>query len=286
MSALKHALRSGRIVRLRRGVYAEASAAEHLSTAVTLTVPRAVVSDRSAALQHGLPVVGGLPTDVEITVPPRASTNIAGAHPYRARLRPQDIVQIDDRPVTSPARTVVDVARHWPWRTSVPAIDAALFGGLTSLEEIADVLHFCAGWPGIGRAKRAVALSDGRAESPLESISRLVIPRLGFPRPEPQRWILDQYGRPIARCDFSWDELGVVGEADGRGKYGQADAYPLEKERQERLEDLGLVVVRWGWRHAWSQHEILRRKIGNGVQRALLRDRSGFPRLWTLGPST
>jgi very-short-patch-repair endonuclease len=65
--------------------------------------------------------------------------------------------------------------------------------------------------------------------------------------------IYDQRGRFVARVDFAWLGRGVVGEADGRAKYvadgDPVAAFDAEKERQRRLEALGLVVVRWGWRH-------------------------------------
>jgi hypothetical protein len=65
--------------------------------------------------------------------------------------------------------------------------------------------------------------------------------------------VSDDRGGFVARVDFAWLHLGVVGEADGRAKYtGNGDmvtAFDAEKERQARLEALGLVVVRWGARH-------------------------------------
>jgi hypothetical protein len=67
-------------------------------------------------------------------------------------------------------------------------------------------------------ARRVVAFADARAESPLESISRLRMREHGVPAPEPQVeiWI---DGRFAGRVDFYWDEYGVIGEADGWGKY-------------------------------------------------------------------
>jgi hypothetical protein len=73
-----------------------------------------------------------------------------------------------------------------------------------------------------------------------------------------------------------------VGEADGRSKYDGRSVLMAEKERQEDFEDLTLVVVRWGWKHVTRQRHVLRRRIENGFERGRLRDRSGFPRLWTL----
>jgi hypothetical protein len=69
----------------------------------------------------------------------------------------------------------------------------------------------------------------------------------------PQVKICDQRGRFVARVDFAWLRRGVGGEADGRIKYvadgDPVAAFEAEKERHLRLEALGPVVVRWGWRH-------------------------------------
>jgi hypothetical protein len=51
-----------------------------------------------------------------------------------------------------------------------------------------------------------------------------------------------------------WDEFGVIGEVDGKQKYAEDSgiaanaANPLwrETQRQQRLEQTGLIVVRWG----------------------------------------
>ena len=59
---------------------------------------------------------------------------------------------------------------------------------------------------------------------------------------------MTETGLWLARVDFYWDEFGVVGEVDGKIKYDDQPESVLwrEKRRQERLEDTGLVVVRWG----------------------------------------
>lgn len=283
-AALQHALRRGRVVRLRRGVYTSAPAGtpELSAIAAARALPSCVVSHRSAALLHGLPLLGGQPPVPEVTVPPRSGANLPEVHVHRASLRPVDITTVGDTRVTSIARTLGDVARHRPVVVAVAAIDAALHRGLVVADEIDDVLRFCWNWPRIRPAQRAVRLSDGRAESPLESMSRLVLPALGIPKPELQTDIFDRHGLFIGRSDFYWDEFGVAGEADGRSKYDERPVLTHEKERQEQLEDLALVVVRWGWAHATTLRHVLKARLENGFERGRRRDRSGFPRLWTL----
>jgi hypothetical protein len=283
-SGLRHALGRGDIMRLRRDCYAAAQplTPDLLGHAAARRHPDAVIADRCALLVHGLPLVGAAPRVAELTVPPRANANVVAAHVYRASLRECDVTVVDGSRVTSVARTLVDVARHRPTGTAVAAIDAALYRGLVTPDELDDVLLSCWNWPLIRRAQRAVRLADGRAESPLESVSRLVFSWLRLPAPRLQQAIFDRHGRLLARTDFYWDEFGVFGEAEGRSKYDAREVLTLEKERQEELEDLGLVGVRWGWVYVARRRYALRDRLLNAFARGTARDRSGFPRAWSL----
>jgi hypothetical protein len=284
-SAINRALVSGPLVQVRRGWLAANSddAERKKAIAVARANPCAVLSHRSAALMHRLPIVGARATVPEVTVLPRGPGNITGAHVHRATLLDADIVLIDGVAVTSVARTLVDLARHRATACSVAAIDAALHKQLVTFGELEEILLRCWNWPRIRRAQRVTRLVDARAESPLESVSRLVIRWLRLPPPEPQVTAFDQRGYPAGRLDFYWDEYGVAGESDGKAKYdNDPTEYDKEKERQEYLEDHRLVFVRWGWDQPWRHPHLLKSKLLNGFERGLARDRSGLPRLWSV----
>ncbi len=286
-SALRHAERIGRIERLRRDVFVPAGLTDSArGLAVARSFDGAVVSHRSALLAHGLPLVGAAPDRVEVTVAPRANANLLGVDVHRAGLRQEDLALGGG--ATAVARTVIDVARHHGPFVSVAAIDAALQRQLTTPALVEDVLEYCTGWTYVRRARAAWSLADGRAESPLESISRLRFRQLDLPSPEPQKVILDEWGREVGRVDFYWDEFGVVGEADGKGKYLAADgrwdteARWKEKVREESLRSLGLEVVRWNWGHAWRRPDILRQLVARALKMGRARQLAGLPRLWSL----
>lgn len=82
-------------------------------------------------------------------------------------------------------------------------MDAALHRHAVTRDELDDSLRFCWSWPGIRRAQRAVRLSDGRAESPLESVSRLSLHWLGIPAADLQTIVLDQFLRFTARAELA-----------------------------------------------------------------------------------
>ncbi len=283
-SAISRALAAGRLVQVRRGWFArpgddvERAAALAIAAARTATV----ISHRSAAVMHGLPIVGARTPVPEITVPPRWAGNAVEAHLHRATLGPDDVVLVDGVAVTSIARTLIDLGRSRPTVSSVAALDKALHEGWVSYDDLEAVLRMCWNWPGIRRAHRAVRLADGRAESPLESVSRLVMHAVRLPMPTPQTWVRCRLG-VRSRLDFYWDEFGVGGEADGRAKYRvDPQERDREKQRQEFLEDDNMVFVRWGWDLPWRAPRLFRTRVQNALERGRLRDRSGLPRYWSV----
>jgi hypothetical protein len=123
-------------------------------------------------------------------------------------------------------------------------------------EELEAVVDRCRRWPGIRKARAGLEFADPRAASPLESISRFAFREMGLPTPELQVVLMrDEWGNPTVIVDFYWEEFGVVGEADGLLKYDDEGATSLrnEKLRQEKIEGLGLIVVRWTWEDIWRR---------------------------------
>ena len=95
--------------------------------------------------------------------------------------------------------------------------------------------------------RRAVELADPAAESVLESLSRLAMIERGLPMPRCGVPVVGDDG-VVYWVDFLWDDLGLIGEADGVGKYAGRDALLAEKHRQEALAGR-YSFVRWGWNH-------------------------------------
>ena len=281
--ALCRAVNRGTLVRLRSGQYAAADAASGPTVAAIAAahaVDGSAVSHRSAALVRGIPILGPPPTEPEISIGGRRSGDVKGAHLFRARLPAHHVEQLRGVRVTTSARTIADLARCQSITAAVIAGDFALNTQGTNRSELVRVLADCRGWPGVRRARAAAELLDGRSESPLESYSRVKLARRGVPTPELQANISNERGAFVARVDFYWDAAGVVGEADGRAKYEDRDTLVAEKRRQERLEELGLVVVRWSWSDVRDAPQVLVRRLADAFTRGQRRDTLGIPRRW------
>jgi hypothetical protein len=121
-------------------------------------------------------------------------------------------------PVTSATHTLVDCAREWGLEDAVVALDAGLLAERTTVDDLERAVAAASHWPGAPAAQRAVALADGRAESPLETRGRLRIVGAGLPRPELQVEIRTA-GRLVAVVDAWFDDAAVAVEFDGQVKY-------------------------------------------------------------------
>jgi hypothetical protein len=225
--ARRHAVGAGDLTRVRRGVLGTpvvpdapgrpAAEAAHLlaARAATLTCPRATISHAPAAIGYGVPVLGRLDRPC-LTVPAgTALRTLAAVHLHRATLLAEDILDVAGYATTRVGRTVLDIARERGVPAGVVAADHALREGVVDRNELAAEFERCAGWPGRKAARITLLMADPRAESPLESLSRVRIAAFGLPSPIPQAWIYDGEGRFVGRADFYWDEFGVVGESDG-----------------------------------------------------------------------
>ena len=267
---LRQLLRTGDLSSVRRGSYLRGAPpkdaeARHLAAARAALQhlgSDAVLSHVTAAVLHGLSV-WRVPLDrVHLTRPRGRSGGRANArvHVHAAPLAAEDIGELAGMPVTSLARTVVDLARTVPFEEAVVVADAALRGRPDQWVPVdpatlSAALGRAARWPGSRAARRTLAFADGRSESVGESRSRVAIAKVGLPAPILQWELRDGVGHLVGYTDFGWPELRTVGEFDGRVKYGRllrsgqepGDAVFAEKLREDRIRALGLAVVRWTW---------------------------------------
>ncbi|MGN7797921.1 hypothetical protein [Leifsonia sp. 22587] len=221
-----------------------------------------VFCQSSALLIHGLPLLGTSPTAIHVLARAARDDHEHGIVTH-ARRDDAPVVEIRGLLVTTLAHTVVDVAASASLMDGVVVADAALAGRgrpgrmpRISRDDLAHAARSLAGGAsGRARAQVVARFADGRAESPLESVSRVSMGLAGAPTPELQLEVEDLLGFR-ARVDFAWPDLGLVGEADGAVKYRQpamrrerssADIVSAHAERQRLIESMGLRVVRWGW---------------------------------------
>jgi hypothetical protein len=249
----------GDLVRIGYGYYATADLAERM---LSLTFGKhflrayavvgalgsgTVASHRTAAHIHGLDLLTEPGTTVTVTRPADHHSHSAkpGVHLYVARLPGGHVFERFALPITTVARTVVDLARTAPFRESVVVADCALHQHLTSKDELRGVLAECPRTRGCRQAAAVVEFADGLAESPLESIARVVFRDCKLPPPSLQvRIVGTQF---IGRVDFLWKQYRTIVEVDGVMKYTDPYRARNQLRRDQRLRQAGYEVVHFEW---------------------------------------
>jgi hypothetical protein len=249
----------GELLRIGRGYYATADlaglvpalpAGRLLLSAAAAAValgPTAAVSHHTAAQLHGLAMLGRPPAALALTRPPGAGSRSArsGVRVHCAALPEEHVGGRFGVPVTTVPRTVIDLARALNFRAAVVVADSALQQKLTSRNELTRVIAACQRWPGLRNAVQVAEFADGGAESPLESLARVVFRDGGLPPPELQVEIRDS--EFIGRVDFLWRQFRTIAEVDGAGKYADQSLAIRQLRRDKRLREAGYEVLHFDW---------------------------------------
>lgn len=289
---LAAAAQAGRLLRVRRGVYLdparwpEDDLGRHLlrAHAEQANLPAAVVSHRSAAGLWGLPVkqMSWADEPMWITLPTGAgfrSSHRPELVQYVAALPPHHVtVAPTGFRVTSIARTAADLSVGSDLTTSLMVLDAALrllcadlvssprrsdFSNQRLIEAATVPIHEAMQRRGMRSAQAALAQASPLRESPIESLTYAHLILAGLPLPSCQHPIPTPFGTFYP--DFYWEQHRVIGEADGRIKYGDADAIIAEKEREQVLRDLGYQIVRWTGREITGQPQLVVGRIARAL---------------------
>lgn len=237
---------------------------------------KSIASHTSAALIHGLPLVGAArSTGVHLTTTRASGSRSAKGLTLHSSPTPPQAVEVNSLQATTVPRTVVDLARTSGFIAGVCAADAALHKGLTTPAELANEVANHRGRTGAATARSVVNFADGLSESPGESFSRCLISTWDeIPAPRLQHEFHNKDGRFVARSDFDWKGR-LVGEFDGYTKYSgllrqgedPGQAAWREKRREDGLQGIDVIVVRWIWADV-ERPTGLRTVLRDGLRRA------------------
>jgi very-short-patch-repair endonuclease len=202
---------------------------------------RGVVAGLSAAASHGSRWVDDT-TAAELIHENRH--RLPGLRIRGDRLEDDEITIVNGVPVTSPARTALDLGCWYPTMNAVGAIDALARATEIKAADVELLAQRYPGRRGITRARRAVTLFDPGAQSPKETWLRLTLVRAGLPRPRTQIPVLDEFGNAFAYLDMGWEDVRVAAEYDGEQHRSDHSQYNWDIKRMERLQHEGWIVIR------------------------------------------
>lgn len=283
-NTLRWAEQQGRITRLAHGVYLATSAlaedprGQHLQRALAQQLRSiwAIASHETAALAWELDLArtnDAASGPVRLTRPAVPAARSASARGLTLAVRDlpahHRMLHPSGLRVTTPARTAVDVASTADLPDALVTLDAFARMRLTELvgerglrrayandrmldrvrQPLLEACEHAATQFTRHRLAEVVPMADPRRESPAESQSFGHFVLAGFPLPRMQVRLTTPYGD--AYTDFLWEEARLIGEVDGACKYTTAENLVAEKRRQEGLEQIGFLVVRWMADEIW-----------------------------------
>jgi very-short-patch-repair endonuclease len=234
-------VRSGRLHRLYRGVYAvghdRLRLEGRLLAAVMACGPGAVVSHRDAAAVWDLRQ-SNTPT-IDVTVPSRN-----GRRPQRGirihrtvRLRPEEVTVRHGIPVTTVARTLLDLADVLDSQALKRAITEAEYLNRLDMAAINAVVQNNPGRRG-AKLMEAAGGRLHRTRSKLEQRFLGLLERYRVEEPETGIWI-EGY-----ETDFLWTRAGLVVELDGFAAHKTRAKFDADRLRDRRLWRAGLRTMR------------------------------------------
>lgn len=243
---VRRASERGELVRLHRGVYRVGPTAPPycLEKAASLAVgPVSAVSHRSAPYLYGmLPRAAG---PVHVTVRERHASGHEGIVVHEtSSLRPHEIRERHGIPVTSPVRTLVDLAADCTDPDLHQAVAEAFALRLTTLHSLQRAATAYRGRRGAGRLQRL--LEDGPRRTRSNAERRLfsaIRHHADIPEPETNakvgRW----------EVDFLWQDAGVVVEVDDYSTHSSPQSFERDRRKDAELRARGLTVQRFTSQH-------------------------------------
>lgn len=237
---LECAVRAGRVIRVRRGVYTlkPPDLSTRLAGLDLACGKRVVACMQTAAEMYGFDTEPDQRLHIlDPGIRMRPSADVMVHQRIGAPLR-----VVHGRLVTASAWTAVEIARTLRRPRVLAVLDAALHSGCCTSQELFAAVDQQKGRRGIVQVRELLHLADALAESPMESEARLVFIDGGLPLPELQYTIVDLHGR-VWRVDFAWPDAKVVAEYDSVEWHANPERWKHDRMKSAALAECGWTTI-------------------------------------------
>jgi very-short-patch-repair endonuclease len=222
----------------------------------------AAASHRDAAVVYALlhPSAG----DVSVSVSRGNPRQRPGVRIYRVRLPPSEVTNEDGLPVTTPVRTLLDLAAIVTPRELEQALAQALRQELTTEREVTRVLNRYSRRPGSARLRALLALETPPALTRSEAEERFLalVRRAQLPSPSTNVHVAG------FEVDAYWRAEQLVVEVDGLVYHASRRALCRDRRRDAALTAAGVRVMRFTWADLTEQPEATLARLAQALARA------------------
>jgi very-short-patch-repair endonuclease len=251
-NAVAHRVASGWLVRLHRGVYCigplQAPRARAIA-AVLAYGDGTLLSHFSAAALWGLePERAGA---MHVNVDRPGAHSRPGIRVHRTRLNPLDARRRDAIPVTSPARTLLDLAAIASGKELDRAIEEAQIRRLVTEQSLKEQFERHPRHRGTRALRQAIRLEPSFTRSEAERRLLELIRAARLPAPKANIRVAGH------EVDVLWPDAKLVVEVDGYAFHSTRAAFERDRRRDGELQAAGYRVLRVTWRQLEDEPEAL-----------------------------
>jgi very-short-patch-repair endonuclease/predicted transcriptional regulator of viral defense system len=246
-SAIGRRIRGGRLHPIHRGVYAVGHRAVGVAgrrwAALLVVGDGAVISHATAGAAYDLRPGAG--AAVHVTLPGRAGRKRRpGIRVHRPELlRSDEVTTLDGLPITTPARTLLDLAatglRGRPLEAAIDQADRRRLLDFADLHELVARYPRRPGTPSLKAVLARYRAGDTRSE--LEALLAELCDAHDLPRPQ-ENCVVEGKVR-----DFYWPHARLVVEADSYAWHRSPSALDDDRQRDVELTLAGYRTLRFTW---------------------------------------
>ena len=240
--AIAWRISAGKLHPIFRGVYLVGHAVPPFGAremgAVLACGPGSAVSHESAGgLFEWIEIPSG---PIHVSLPARSRRQRDGIRVHRpTTLTPEDVGRFDNTiPITSPIRTVLDLASVLEYRPLERAVHEAMAQRMVTRDQIARHLN---GQRGAANLATIIAVDGGLTltRSQAEELFLAIVRSAGLPRPQVNAKL---HGYQV---DFYWPEYGLIVEIDSGRWHGKPEALERDHRKNAHLRAKGYEVIRY-----------------------------------------
>jgi very-short-patch-repair endonuclease len=264
---IERRVRSGRLLKLYRGVYRADAATRPGQRELAALLACGLdcrVSHRTAAglwkLSNGAPDNPG----VEVTMHRRKRHRIPGIRVHRVSdLRQDEVTVIDGIAITTPARTLLDLAECVRPRELENALARAERSGLVTKDDLRAMVKRHPRHRGAAVLRKLLESDDPAVltRSSAEELFAELVRKACLPTAEVNARVLRH------EVDFLWRGPRLIVEIDGFEFHGSAHAFVEDRRRDAELAAAGYRVVRFTWQDLTERRESVIGRLAQALVR-------------------
>ena len=227
--------------------------------------PNAAISHGSAAVLWEVPATGGSSSEIEVSVSAKRRTDRAGVRVhYVNTLGPDEITILHGLAITTPARTVLDLATRSSSKELERALAHAFRSELITRAQLKTLLTRHPRRRGTGILRTLLESRDGPrlTRSEAESILLEWIRKAQLQLPEMNVKVSG------FEVDFYWRKQRFVVELDGYAYHRSAEVFEKDRRRDAVLAAAGIRVMRVTWTQLTKEPEALLVRIAQALARS------------------